>query len=141
MLNENSTTTIFTEATPFYYEAGGQISDQGSIVFEDKEYTVADVVQSSSGATGLVINEDIEIQSGEKIESKVNESFRRSVSKSHTSAHIVHSSLRNILGDHVAQAGSYVALEDLDLTLVIQKKSHRKNNEIFTLSNKNVFLI
>ena len=109
VLNENGTTTIFTEATPFYYEAGGQISDQGSIVFEDKEYTVADVVQSSSGATGLVINEDIEIQSGEKIESKVNESFRRSVSKSHTSAHIVHSSLRNILGDHVAQAGSYVA--------------------------------
>ena len=85
--NENGSTTIFTEATPFYYEAGGQISDQGSIVFEDKEYTVAEVVQSSSGATGLVINEDIEIQSGEKIESKVNESFRRSVSKSHTSAH------------------------------------------------------
>ena len=109
VLNENGTTTIFTEATPFYYEAGGQISDQGSIVFEDKEYTVAEVVQSSSGATGLVINDDIEIKSGEKIESKVNESFRRSVSKSHTSAHIVHSSLRNILGDHVAQAGSYVA--------------------------------
>ena len=109
VLNENGATTIFTEATPFYYEAGGQISDQGSIVFEDKEYKVADVIQSSSGATGLVIDEDIEIQSGEKIESKVNETFRSSVSKSHTSAHIVHSSLRNILGDHVAQAGSYVA--------------------------------
>ncbi len=41
--NENGSTTIFTESTPFYFEAGGQISDQGSIVFEDKEYTVADV--------------------------------------------------------------------------------------------------
>ena len=140
VLNENGTTTIFTEATPFYYEAGGQISDQGSIVFEDKEYTVADVVQSSSGATGLVINEDIEIQSGEKIESKVNESFRRSVSKSHTSAHIVHSSLRNILGDHVAQAGSYVAPGRFRFDFSHSEKvTQEELNEIFTLSNKNVF--
>ena len=138
--NENGSTTIFTEATPFYYEAGGQISDQGSIVFEDKEYTVADVVQSSSGATGLVINEDIEIQSGEKIESKVNESFRRSVSKSHTSAHIVHSSLRNILGDHVAQAGSYVAPGRFRFDFSHSEKvTQEELNEIFTLSNKNVF--
>ena len=140
VLNENNTTTIFTEATPFYYEAGGQISDQGSIVFEDREYTVADVVQSSSGATGLVINEDIEIQSGEKIESKVNESFRRSVSKSHTSAHIVHSSLRNILGDHVAQAGSYVAPGRFRFDFSHSEKvTQEELNEIFTLSNKNVF--
>ena len=140
VLNENNTTTIFTEATPFYYEAGGQISDQGSIVFEDKEYTVADVVQSSSGATGLVINEDIKIQSGEKIESKVNESFRRSVSKSHTSAHIVHSSLRKILGDHVAQAGSYVAPGRFRFDFSHSEKvTQEELNEIFTLSNKNVF--
>ena len=140
VLNENGTTTIFTEATPFYYEAGGQISDQGSIVFEDKEYTVTDVVQSSSGATGLVINEDIEIQSGEKIESKVNESFRRSVSKSHTSAHIVHSSLRKILGDHVAQAGSYVAPGRFRFDFSHSEKvTQEELNEIFTLSNKNVF--
>ena len=140
VLNENGTTTIFTEATPFYYEAGGQISDQGSIVFEDKEYMVADVVQSSSGATGLVINEDIEIKSGEKIESKVNESFRRSVSKSHTSAHIVHSSLRNILGDHVAQAGSYVAPGRFRFDFSHSEKvTQEELNEIFTLSNKNVF--
>ena len=140
VLNENGTTTIFTEATPFYYEAGGQISDQGSIVFEDKEYTVADVVQSSSGATGLVINEDIEIQSGEKIESKVNESFRRSVSKSHTSAHIVHSSLRKILGDHVAQAGSYVAPGRFRFDFSHSEKvTQEELNEIFSLSNKNVF--
>ena len=138
--NENGSTTIFTEATPFYYEAGGQISDQGSIIFEDKEYMVADVVQSSSGATGLVINEDIEIQSGEKIESKVNESFRRSVSKSHTSAHIVHSSLRKILGDHVAQAGSYVAPGRFRFDFSHSEKvTQEELNEIFTLSNKNVF--
>ncbi len=140
VLNENGTTTIFTESTPFYYEAGGQISDQGSIVFEDKEYTVADVVQSSSGATGLVIKEDIGIQSGEKIESKVNESFRRSVSKSHTSAHIVHSSLRNILGDHVAQAGSYVAPGRFRFDFSHSEKvTQEELDEIFTLSNKNVF--
>ena len=138
--NENGSTTIFTESTPFYFEAGGQISDQGSIVFEDKEYTVADVVQSSTGATGLVINEEIKIQSGQKVESKVNEKFRRSVSKSHTSAHIVHSSLRNILGDHVAQAGSYVAPGRFRFDFSHSEKvTQEELNEIFTLSNKNVF--
>ncbi len=138
-VNELST-TIFMEKNPFYFEAGGQISDQGKIIYEDNEYQVDEVIQTSSGAIGIKINQSLTISQGEKIESVVDDSFRRSVSKSHTSAHIVHSSLRQILGDHVAQAGSYVAPGRFRFDFSHSEKvSSEQLSEIFTLSNKNVF--
>ena len=138
-VNELST-TIFMEKNPFYFEAGGQISDQGKIIYEDNEYQVDEVIQTSSGAIGIKINQSLTISKGEKIESVVDDSFRRSVSKSHTSAHIVHSSLRQILGDHVAQAGSYVAPGRFRFDFSHSEKvSSEQLSEIFTLSNKNVF--
>ncbi len=137
---EESSTTIFMEKNPFYYEAGGQISDQGKIIYEDTEYQVDEVIQTNSGAIGLKINKSLNISTGEKIESVVDDSFRRSVSKSHTSAHIVHSSLREILGDHVAQAGSYVAPGRFRFDFSHSEKvSPEQLSEIFLLSNKNVF--
>ncbi len=137
---EESSTTIFMEKNPFYYEAGGQISDQGKIIYEDNEYQVDDVIQTNSGAIGLIINKSLNISIGEKIQSVVDDSFRRSVSKSHTSAHIVHSSLREVLGDHVAQAGSYVAPGRFRFDFSHSEKvSSEQLTEIFSLSNKNVF--
>jgi len=133
-------TTVFMEKNPFYFEAGGQISDQGKIIYEDNEYEVDEVIQTNSGAIGLKINKSLNISTGEKIESVVDDSFRRSVSKSHTSAHIVHSSLREILGDHVAQAGSYVAPGRFRFDFSHSEKvSSEQLSEIFSLSNKNVF--
>ena len=133
-------TTIFMEKNPFYYEAGGQISDKGKIIYENNEYQVNEVIQTNSGAIGLKINKSLYISTGEKIESVVDDSFRRSVSKSHTSAHIVHSSLREILGDHVAQAGSYVAPGRFRFDFSHSEKvSSEQLSEIFLLSNKNVF--
>ena len=133
-------TTIFMEKNPFYYEAGGQISDKGKIIYENNEYQVNEVIQTNSGAIGLKINKSLNISTGEKIESVVDDSFRRSVSKSHTSAHIVHSSLREILGDHVAQAGSYVAPGRFRFDFSHSEKvSSEQLSEIFLLSNKNVF--
>jgi len=133
-------TTIFMEKNPFYYEAGGQISDKGKIIYENNEYQVDEVIQTNSGAIGLKINKSLNISTGEKIESVVDDSFRRAVSKSHTSAHIVHSSLREILGDHVAQAGSYVAPGRFRFDFSHSEKvSSEQLSEIFSLSNKNVF--
>ena len=133
-------TTIFMEKNPFYYEAGGQISDKGKIIYEDNEFQVDKVIQTNSGAIGLKINKSLNISTGEKIESVVDKSFRRSVSKSHTSAHIVHSSLREILGDHVAQAGSYVSPGRFRFDFSHSEKvSSEQLAEIFSLSNKNVF--
>ena len=98
---------IFTKENPFYYEAGGQISDKGVVTIDDTSIEVIDVFQANNGATGLIVDSDI-FKVDQEVKLSVNKSFRSGVSKSHTGAHIVHSALRNILGDHVAQAGSNV---------------------------------
>ena len=137
--NQENDSVIFTTQTPFYFEAGGQISDIGNIVFNDKDITVKDVVQSDNGATGIVVESNI-LKVGDKIELNVDPSFRSSVSKSHTAAHIVHASLRNILGDHVAQAGSHVAPGKFRFDFShTEKVKNEELNEIFKMSNDNIY--
>ena len=130
---------IFTEENPFYYEAGGQISDKGVITIDDTSIEVIDVFQASNGATGLIVDSDI-FKVDQEVELSVNKSFRSGVSKSHTGAHIVHSALRNILGDHVAQAGSNVTPGKFRFDFShTEKVSQEELDEIFTLSNSAVF--
>ena len=130
---------IFTKENPFYYEAGGQISDKGVITLDGKSIDVLDVFQTNNGATGLIVDSDI-FEVGQEVELSVNKSFRSGVSKSHTGAHIVHSALRNILGDHVAQAGSNVTPGKFRFDFShTEKVSQEELDEIFTLSNSAVF--
>ena len=137
--NQENNSVIFTAQTPFYFEAGGQISDIGNIVINDKDITVKDVVQSDNGATGIVVESNI-LKVGDKIELNVDPSFRSSVSKSHTAAHIVHASLRNILGDHVAQAGSHVAPGKFRFDFShTEKVKNEELNEIFKMSNDSIY--
>ena len=137
--NQENDSVIFTTQTPFYFEAGGQISDIGNIVINGKDITVKDVVQSDNGATGIVVESNI-LKVGDKIELNVDPSFRSSVSKSHTAAHIVHASLRNILGDHVAQAGSHVAPGKFRFDFShTEKVKNEELNEIFKMSNDSIY--
>ena len=130
---------LFTKDTPFYFEAGGQVSDEGSIVIEDSVIPIKKLIQTNSGAVGVVI-ESTQINIGDKISQMVNPDFRNAVSKSHTAAHIVHASLRNILGSHVAQAGSHVAPGKFRFDFShTSKVSQDELNVIFKDSNKNVF--
>ena len=130
---------IFTEENPFYFEAGGQISDKGVITIDDTSIEVIDVFQASNGATGLIVDSDI-FKVDQEVELSVNKSFRSGVSKSHTGAHIVHSALRNILGDHVAQAGSNVTPGKFRFDFShTEKVSQEELDEIFALSNSAVF--
>ena len=130
---------IFPQKNPFYYEAGGQISDKGQIIYEDNTIDVIDVYQSPNGATGLIVNSgDFFIDQEIKLE--VSKSFRSGVSKSHTAAHIVHTALRNILGDHVAQAGSNVTPGKFRFDFShTDKVTAQELDEIFTLSNNAIF--
>ena len=130
---------VFTEKNPFYFEAGGQISDKGTISLENKSVDVIDVYQSPNGATGLIVEEDL-FSIDQEVKLEVNRSFRSGVSKSHTAAHIVHTSLRNILGDHVAQAGSNVSPGKFRFDFShTEKVSTDELDEIFTLSNNTIF--
>ena len=130
---------IFTKENPFYYEAGGQISDKGYIKVNDKKINVEEVLESDNGSIGILIN-SAEIKTGDNISLNVDSEFRSSVSKSHTAAHIVHSSLRNILGDHVAQAGSHVAPGKFRFDFShTEKVNNEELDEIFQMSNDNIY--
>jgi alanyl-tRNA synthetase len=130
---------LFTEKNPFYFEAGGQISDRGIVIIENNKVDVVDVYQAQNGATGLVVKEDI-FSINQEVKLEVNKSFRSGVSKSHTAAHIVHSSLRNILGDHVAQAGSNLSPGKFRFDFShTEKVTTEELDEILTLSNSTIF--
>ena len=130
---------IFTKINPFYFEAGGQISDEGKIRIDEREYFVEKVVQIENGATGLVVDVN-NVNIGDEVQLTVDDSFRNAVSKSHSAAHIVHSALRNILGDHVAQAGSNVAPGRFRFDFShTQKVSDEELSDIFETANKVIF--
>jgi len=101
---------IVTEATPFYGEAGGQAGDTGAITGKDLEIKVSNTIKDP---TGLVIHKGKivsgKIKKGETVTLSVDDDKRKSTECSHTATHILHAVLREVLGDHVKQAGSLVA--------------------------------
>ena len=88
---------------------------------------------------GLVVDVN-NVNIGDEVQLTVDDSFRNAVSKSHSAAHIVHSALRNILGDHVAQAGSNVAPGRFRFDFShTQKVSDEELSDIFETANKVIF--
>jgi alanyl-tRNA synthetase len=98
---------VFLGETPFYAESGGQVSDVGEIVGDGWRVEVDDVkkVAGQNAALG-VLHGDIHF--GPAI-ARVPTDRRRDIERNHTATHLLHAALREILGDHVHQAGSVVA--------------------------------
>ena len=131
---------IYTDKTPLYYESGGQVSDQGALIYNKKVYPVIELIQMPNGAIGNVIKTSDLLEQGTEITLSVDASYRNGASKSHTAAHIVHSSLRKILGEEVSQAGSNVEPGKLRFDFSYSKKVNIDSlSEIFNLSNKVIF--
>jgi alanyl-tRNA synthetase len=105
---------VVTTATPFYGESGGQVGDRGTICAEDMTLEVTDTIKDP---TGLIIHKgkvtEGTIHSGQNVRLKVDEAKRQATALNHTATHILHGALREVLGDHVKQAGSLVAPDRL----------------------------
>ncbi len=101
---------IVTDRTPFYAEAGGQVGDTGRIFGPDLEVAVVDTVKDP---TGIVIHKGSvlagTLKRGATATLAVDAEKRAATALNHTATHILHRVLRNVLGDHVKQAGSLVA--------------------------------
>jgi len=112
--SEGSEVEIVTETTTFYAEAGGQTGDQGTITTQNVEIKVSDTIKTP---TGLIIHKGKvitgRINKGDSVVLKVDENKRESTALNHTATHLLHTTLREILGDHVKQAGSYVSHDRL----------------------------
>jgi alanyl-tRNA synthetase len=105
---------VVTSATPFYGESGGQVGDQGTISGPDLHF---EVVQTVKDPTGLIIHKGRvvsgRIEKGQTVTLKVDREKRRATACNHTATHILHGALREVLGEHVKQAGSLVAPDRL----------------------------
>ncbi len=109
-VHEGQEVRFVLDRTPFYAESGGQIGDQGIvrapggvIRVTDAQFGPGDVIVH----TGVV--DSGEIHQGEEVHGEVDVGRREATARSHTATHIVHWTLRHILGEHARQAGSLVA--------------------------------
>jgi alanyl-tRNA synthetase len=100
---------VLLAETPFYAESGGQVADTGILSGDALEAEVVDVRKAPHGqhiqrvkvVSGL-------LRTGQVIDALVSASDRRDTVKNHTATHLLHKALREVLGEHVAQAGSLV---------------------------------
>ncbi|MGO9257702.1 MAG: alanine--tRNA ligase [Bryobacteraceae bacterium] len=98
------------DQTPFYAEAGGQVGDRGALYSASGE-RVADVETTFPGVPGLTVHRILThapIALGDILRAEVAAPVRDSTRRNHTATHLLHASLRQVLGTHVKQAGSVV---------------------------------
>jgi alanyl-tRNA synthetase len=102
--------------TPFYLEAGGQVSDQGRIYGADgSEALVQRMVRYATGKPRLhqVRVTRGSFRPGQIVTAEVQDAIRDATRRNHTATHLLHAALRQVLGTHVKQAGSLVAPDRL----------------------------
>src|SRR5437588_511482 len=101
--------------SPFYPAGGGQISDAGLVECEDGDCraTVAEVVRLGEDQAVLLDVERGELSQGERVVARVDRRARHATECNHTATHLLHAALRDRLGRHVRQAGSYVGPDKL----------------------------
>ncbi len=103
---------VFLNKTPFYAQSGGQCGDSGELLKDKK--TVAKVLDTQKFFDLNLSNIEAKdtIKTNDIVTAKVDES-RNEIRKHHSATHLLHSALKNILGDHVNQAGSLVLRDKL----------------------------
>lgn len=109
MLGAGDEGTVVLDKTPFYAVSGGQVGDSGVISCGDNVFIVADTSKNADGIylhAGCVSKGIISV--GEKVNASLNEKRREAIMKNHTAAHLLQAALRQVLGNHVEQAGQLV---------------------------------
>lgn len=112
--SEGDEALIILSETPFYAEMGGQIADTGVIESDTFKAIVKDVQKAPNGQPlHTVLVESGEMHVGDKAIASVDREKRTLILKNHTATHLMHRALKDVLGEHVAQAGSYVGPDRL----------------------------
>ena len=100
--------SVVLDKTPFYGEGGGQVGDTGVIENEGATLKVVDTKKTDGVYIHICEIAEGEIKTGDKVFAKVDFERRNAIRRNHTAVHLLQAALRNILGTHVEQAGSYV---------------------------------
>ena len=108
IIGTENQTMIVLEKTPFYAESGGQVGDIGEIYTADDHADVFDTKKTPSGLSICYCESGGNLKKGDTVKAGFNHMRRNDIKRNHTSAHLLHSALKEVLGSHVQQAGSLV---------------------------------
>ncbi|CUU51961.1 putative Alanine--tRNA ligase [Actinobacillus pleuropneumoniae] len=108
-IQSGESAVIILDQTPFYAEMGGQVGDSGLISTEICNFAVNDTQKYGQvfGHIGQLTSGSLSI--GDKVTATVDATRRVAITANHSATHLLHSALREVLGDHVAQKGSLVS--------------------------------
>ena len=113
-LNEGEEGFVALAETPFYLQAGGQVSDIGVLTGSKGEATVTDVTRAADLPRFHVVRVTRgSLYYRDLVDATVDEPVRDATRRNHTATHLLHAALRQVLGSHVKQAGSLVAPDRL----------------------------
>ncbi len=103
---------VVLDKTPFYAESGGQVGDSGILQFDGGIFEVSDTFKLGHAFAHKGIARNT-IGLNSRVNAQINSERRAAIVKNHTATHILHASLRTVLGDHVTQKGSLCDAEKL----------------------------
>ncbi len=112
--HEGDQVEIVLDRTPFYAESGGQVGDKGDLLGEGAKFSVQDTVKPFED---MIVHKGTlnkgQLKVGDSVLARVDEEGRGETARHHTATHLLHATLRYVLGDHVKQSGSLVAPDRL----------------------------
>ena len=131
---------FLTDRTPFYGESGGQVGDKGMAFNKQVQLQVLDTLKPISE---LIVHKAKVlkgmIQLSDTLNLEVNEEERSSTALNHSATHLLHAALKDVLGDHIKQAGSLVAPDRLRFDYThFSPLSPREKNRIESLVNEQI---
>lgn len=106
---EEQTIHFVLAETPFYAVSGGQVADRGTVKNDHCEIEVTEVIKAPNGQhlhTGYIKYGSV--SANDKVTATINMQDREAIKKNHSATHLLHAALKEVLGDHVNQAGSLV---------------------------------
>ncbi len=131
---------VVLDRTPFYAESGGQVADQGQLIWPDGSMDVEDVQKLPEGHVlhlGQVKQGTLTL--GAAIQAVVHNEERAATARNHTATHLLHAALRQVLGTHVEQAGSEVRPDRFRFDFThFQPVSHNEMDHIEAIVNRKV---
>ncbi len=113
-LTSADTAVVILDRTPFYAESGGQVGDSGLLSASDGQFQVADTLKLAGTFFGHIgsLSSGV-IRVGQVLQASADENRRTRTRANHSATHLMHAALRKLLGEHVAQKGSYVGPDRL----------------------------
>ena len=109
VINTGEEGIIFLDKTPFYAESGGQVYDTGFMYTDTAEALVENVTKAHGVFAHKVKVTADKLSVGDEVRSEIHTIRRNLVARNHTATHLLHAALREVVGEHVHQAGSLVS--------------------------------